>query len=63
MYLTNQFIFAPAFQWLKDDKVEQYNEIVDQGCEMMEKEMDIYNIVKKQRHMLFEITQIKSKLN
>jgi len=29
----------------------------------MEEEMDIFNIIKKQRHLLFELEQIKQKLN
>ncbi len=63
MYLTGQFVFAPVLQWLKNDEIQQYNEIVDQGAEMMEQELDIFNIVKNQRHMMFEINQMKTKLN
>mmetsp|Transcript_41931 Transcript_41931/g.64188 ORF Transcript_41931/g.64188 Transcript_41931/m.64188 type:complete len:140 (-) Transcript_41931:166-585(-) len=59
VYLTRDFTFSPLCCCLKNKLQDEYNDILDVGCERMEEEMDIYNIIKKQRSLQFEINQLK----
>ena len=62
VYLTKDFVFAPLCCCFKSKVMEEYHDILDTGASRMEEEMDIYNIIKKQRALQFELDQIKAKM-
>ena len=55
IYLTRDFTFSPLCCCFKTKLTEEYNEILERGGERMEEEMDIFNIIKKQRRLVFEL--------